>query len=143
MTTTSVCGAGMQPPAKRTDDVDCSHSQSTPRVFRVGAVSPTHYDRDASLLVQIAGRKRMLLFPPDQLECLLCYPEQHLLRRRARVNLAAVEEDGGLRSRLCAIEVMLEPGDAVFFPPEWAHYTESLSPSMSVTTRFALRRGSE
>lgn len=108
-----------------------------------GAVSPTHYDRDASLLVQIAGRKRMLLFPPDQLECLLCYPEQHLLRRRARVNLAAVEEDGGLRSRLCAIEVMLEPGDAVFFPPEWAHYTESLSPSMSVTTRFALRRGSE
>jgi len=117
-----------------------------------GSVSPTHFDRDASLLVQAVGRKRMLLFDPDTLECLHPYPEQHLLRRRARVNLAAAEEEraagaggggGGardslrsLRSRLSAVEVVLEPGDAVFFPPEWAHYTESLSPSMSVTARF-------
>jgi hypothetical protein len=107
-----------------------------------GSVSPTHYDRDASVLVQVVGRKRMLLFDPDQLECLSPYPEQHLLRRRARVNLAAASAaTTTLRSRLEAVEVVLEPGDAVFFPPEWAHYTESLTPSMSVTTRFALGGG--
>jgi hypothetical protein len=116
-----------------------------------GSVSPTHYDRDASALVQVVGRKRMLLFDPDQLECLSPYPEQHLLRRRARHNLAAdasasasgaaTTAPPSLRSRLEAVEVVLEPGDAVFFPPEWAHYTESLTPSMSVTTRFAVAGG--
>jgi uncharacterized cupin superfamily protein len=31
---------------------------------------------------------------------------------------------------------LLEPGDVVFFPPAWAHYTESLDFSVSVTCRF-------
>ena len=35
------------------------------------------------------------------------------------------------------MEVTLSPGDAVFFPAYWAHHTESLDESVSVTCRLA------
>ena len=42
---------------------------------------------------------------------------------------------------LAAWEAVLGPGDAVAFPPRWAHYTESRSLSASLTWRF--RAGAE
>ncbi len=39
-----------------------------------------------------------------------------------------------------AVETVLEPGDTLFFPPRWAHYTESLDLSISLTYRFGPRR---
>jgi hypothetical protein len=61
-----------------------------PRVWAspAGAVSPLHFDRSASFLLQLSGRKRMLFLDPDQLPCAYPYPETHLLRRRSRVNPA-------------------------------------------------------
>ena len=35
-----------------------------------------------------------------------------------------------------AYEAIIEPGDVMFFPSCWAHYTESLDESISVTCRF-------
>jgi len=62
-----------------------------PRVWvsPAGAVSPMHYDSSHSFLVQLQGQKRMLFLDPDQLPCSYPYPATHLLRRRARVNVAA------------------------------------------------------
>ncbi|EFN58944.1 hypothetical protein CHLNCDRAFT_140939 [Chlorella variabilis] len=115
-----------------------------------GAVSPTHYDLSHSFLTQVKGRKRMLFWSPDQLACLYCYPDSHLLRRRSRLNmhapLAAQPGDSSfpLAVRARAVQAVLEPGDVVFFPSRWAHYTESLDFSMSVTCRFGGgRQGSE
>ena len=42
--------------------------------------------------------------------------------------------------QLTAMEAILEPGDTLFFPPRWAHYTESLDLSVSITYRFGPRR---
>lgn len=103
-----------------------------------GCVSPTHYDLSHSFLTQIRGRKRMLFWSPDQLPLLYFYPDTHLLRRRSRVNMHAPQAGRfPLFARAAAREALLEPGDVVFFPSRWAHYTESLDFSISVTCRFA------
>jgi hypothetical protein len=108
-------------------------------VSPAGAVSPTHYDTSHSFLIQLRGRKRMLFWSPDQLGGLYPYPETHLLRRRARLNVADPQWDKfplASPEELGALEVILEPGDAIFFPSMWSHYTESLTPSVSVTMRL-------
>lgn len=49
-----------------------------------------------------------------------------MLRRRAAVNLAAPDATRHpLAARAAAVEAVLSPGDAVFFPPRWLHHTES------------------
>ncbi len=60
----------------------------------------------------------MLFWSPDQLPCLYCYPDTHLLRRRSRVNVHAPLDAGRfpLFARAQAAEALLEPGDVVFFP---------------------------
>jgi hypothetical protein len=101
-----------------------------------GAVSPLHFDADVSFLAQLRGTKRMLLVHPDQLECLYPYPGTHLLRRRSRVNVAQPDSARWpLFARVSSLEVVLSPGDVLFFPQQWAHYTESLELSVSVTFR--------
>ena len=105
-----------------------------------GAVSPLHYDLDCSWLLQVQGEKRMLFFPAEELPRLYPYPDAHPLRRRARACPTDPRGDAWGRYPLFrdlpAWEASLGPGDAVFFPPRWAHYTESLSPSTSLTWRF-------
>lgn len=60
----------------------------------------------------------MLFWSPDQLPCLYCYPDAHLLRRRSRVNMHAPLDASRfpLFGRAAAAEALLEPGDVVFFP---------------------------
>jgi oxalate decarboxylase/phosphoglucose isomerase-like protein (cupin superfamily) len=96
-------------------------------VSPAGAVSPLHYDKSHSFLVQVTGTKRMLFFSPDQLYRLYCYPDTHILRRRSRINLARPDfETFPLFVEAAALEVVLQPGDVVCFPSFWSHYTESL-----------------
>ncbi|EIE24680.1 Clavaminate synthase-like protein [Coccomyxa subellipsoidea C-169] len=106
-----------------------------------GAVSPLHYDGHTSFLTQIRGRKRLLLYPPSALSKLQPYPSWHILRRRCRLDPAKPD----LKRfpdfhQIEAVETVLEPGDTLFFPPRWAHYTESLDLSISLTYRFGPRR---
>ena len=88
------------------------------------------------------GCKRLLLWEPSALEALQPYPAWHMLRRRARLcptraaDLAAHPRFAAARP----LEAVLEPGDVLCFPPRWAHYTESLTLSASVTVRFRRAR---
>jgi hypothetical protein len=96
-------------------------------VSPAGAVSPLHYDKSHSFLVQVTGSKRMLFFSPDQLHRLYCYADTHLLRRRSRVNVSAPDVSKfPLFADAAAMEVVLQPGDVVCFPSYWSHYTQSL-----------------
>jgi hypothetical protein len=109
-----------------------------------GAVSSLHFDISASLLIQVSGRKRMLLFPPEMINCLGVYPLGHPLHRRSRVDLTKscqtnfeLFQEFWHRANTCAVEVLLEPGDIFAFPTGWAHYTESLTYSVSHSFRWA------
>lgn len=104
-----------------------------------GAVSPLHFDCHDSFLIQIRGVKRMLLWSPDQLHRMYPYRNWHILRRRGQVdpvkpNLKKFPKFADAH----AVEVVLHPGDVLFFPGYWAHYTESCTHSVSITCRFGL-----
>jgi len=126
-----------------------------PRVWVAphGAISPLHYDAAASFLVQLGGTKRLIFFPPDDLPALYPFPDTHLLRRRSRV-CAHVAGGGGAFPLLPSAggggafpllpsaggwEVVLRPGDALFFAPRWSHYTESLGGEEGVCTSLTFR----
>ena len=42
--------------------------------------------------------------------------------------------------QVAALEAVLEPGDSLIFPAKWAHHTESMDNSISVTYRLGPRR---
>ena len=42
--------------------------------------------------------------------------------------------------QVAALEAVLEPGDSLVFPAKWAHYTQSLDDSISVTYRLGPKR---
>lgn len=81
----------------------------------------------------------MLLWSPDQLHRMYPYRNWHILRRRGQVdpvkpNLKKFPKFADAH----AVEVVLHPGDVLFFPGYWAHYTESCTHSVSITCRFGL-----
>lgn len=111
----------------------------SPRMWMspAGTVSPLHYDSSASFLTQVRGRKKLVFYSPAALSSLYPYPDDHPLRRRCQVDITQAE--GALlplSESIAGLEVELAPGDVLFFPPRWAHYTESLDFSISVTCRF-------
>lgn len=121
-------------------------------VSPAGAVSPLHYDKSHSFLLQVTGTKRMLFFSPDQLHRLYCYPDTHILRRRSRVSVSSPDlARSPLFAEAAALEVVLHPGEVVCFPSYWSHYTESVGQgvessepvgcSMSITFRCQATQG--
>lgn len=113
-----------------------------------GTVSPLHYDPLDNLLIQMVGKKRVLLYP-------------RTVGLVAREGTAVVEEASwtyagadGMQYNTSpvnvedpeasmakyplfaaapqAIECILEPGDVLYIPAKWWHHVRSLSRSVSV-----------
>jgi hypothetical protein len=98
-----------------------------------GTVSPLHFDMTDSYLCQVVGRKRLLLWPSTALPALEPYPTTSPLARRLRVAVTGDAPPAGLDAaaleRVSApLEAVLEPGDVLWFPKEWAHHTEAALP---------------
>ncbi|KAH8056345.1 cupin-like domain-containing protein [Aureococcus anophagefferens] len=115
---------------------------------RGGVFSPLHYDAQDSHLVQVVGEKRLLLWPPEEAAPAV---RRRRRSRRFRVDVPrarrppsrAAERRGGGRPRRRrggpgpsgdaafdlvrggALEATIGPGDALWFPSDWAHHTES------------------
>ncbi|WP_116090487.1 cupin-like domain-containing protein [Sphingomonas crusticola] len=102
-----------------------------PRLWIGGAVrTQTHNDRDHNLACVIAGRRRFLLFPPEQVTNLyvgpLDNPPPLSLVDPDRPDL---ERFPDYTSAIAAAQVAwLEPGDALFIPKYWWHHVSSLDP---------------
>lgn len=102
-----------------------------PRLFigPKGAVTPLHLDiwGTHAWLSQLMGRKRWILFSPDQKDLLYNYEvdperpdfERFPLYRNAR-----------------PVECTLGPGETIFVPGGWAHHVSSLDPTISLTSNY-------
>lgn len=100
-------------------------------VFRIsshGIQIWTHYDTMDNILIQIRGRKRVVLFPPnDALKMYLSGDKSRVIDVHAPDT--NVFPDFYKAERY---EVTLEPGDILFIPALWFHNTEALGFSVSV-----------
>jgi len=111
-----------------------------PRIWacRGGVYSPLHYDAQDSILIQATGSKFIMLFPPTVLQTLDPVPDGHPLARRCQLDILRrldCRHESDLPSVVTnsAIETQLLPGDAIWFPSEWAHHTVATSSDISIS----------
>ena len=102
-----------------------------PRIFigPKGALTPLHSDiwGTHAWLAQLVGRKRWILFSPEQKEWLYDYRVQP---RRPDFGKFP------LFSNTHPVECTIGPGDVIFVPSEWAHEVQSLDASISITHNY-------
>ena len=124
-----------------------------------GCVTPTHFDLCHGLLTQIAGRKRVLLVPPEHTRSMYRADPSGVNPNSSPVDLAlfvfglarddgdetrfrderekkmsdAEEERARFPKTRVALgeirEVTLEPGDTLYVPPFWWHHVVTLDDS--------------
>jgi hypothetical protein len=102
-----------------------------PRIFigPGGAITPLHLDiwGTHAWLAQLAGRKRWILFSPDQQELLYdckVQPQDPDFERFP------------LFRKTKPVECTIGPGDVIFVPGGWAHEVVSLDPTISITHNY-------
>ena len=93
-----------------------------------GTHSAPHFDPHSVLLLQIEGRKRVRLVPPDQLAFV-----ENMDGYFASVDI----DDPALAQRgfdpASVLSVTLNPGEGLFVPVAWFHEITALSPSMTLS----------
>ena len=102
-----------------------------PRIFigPRGALTPLHLDiwGTHAWLAQLVGRKRWILFPPDQKELLYDCTVQPQNPDFARFPLFRKAKP---------VECTIGPGDLIFVPGGWAHEVISLDATISITHNY-------
>jgi hypothetical protein len=86
-----------------------------------GVVACTHYDAKHNLYLQVFGRKRFEIAPPDMVRDCKPFPKFHPHARQCR------------ESPRSMLVVDLNPGDLLYLPPFWLHRVESLDTSASLS----------
>ncbi|WP_231758044.1 cupin-like domain-containing protein [Microbulbifer elongatus] len=104
-----------------------------PRIWIGGRTCvATHYDDAENLACVAAGKRRFVLFPPDQISNLYIGPIDKT-PSGAPVSMASLTEpDFGRFPKLeqaleHALMAELGPGDAIYIPSLWWHHVESMS----------------
>ena len=97
-----------------------------------GTFTPLHHDLTNNLLVQIVGRKRIVMASPAETPKL--YNRHHVFSEIS--NLADPRLDLEKYPKLASVrqyEVVIEPGEALFVPIGWWHQVEALDFSVSIS----------
>lgn len=105
----------------------------SPRIWIGNALSiQTHYDCFSNLACVVAGKRRFILFPPEQLKNLYPGPDD-FTPGGTPVSMADIEDPDfekypRLREALKhAVVADMEPGDVLYLPYGWWHKVKSLS----------------
>lgn len=99
-----------------------------------GAITPMHFDIDLShvFLNQLHGRKRVVLFSPEQSKFLYQHP--YTVASYVNVNNPDYEKFPAL-AKAQGYEVVLNPGETVFMPSGYWHYIEYVDGGYSIALR--------
>ncbi|HEX8623107.1 MAG TPA: cupin-like domain-containing protein [Allosphingosinicella sp.] len=104
---------------------------AVPRIWIGNAtlVAP-HFDLSDNIACVVAGRRRFVLFPPEQVANLYVGPLDHTMAGQPASMVDPRDPDFGryplYRRALDAAEVAeLEPGDAIYIPSPWWHQVEA------------------
>ncbi|KAG5953471.1 hypothetical protein E4U53_005463 [Claviceps sorghi] len=91
-----------------------------------------HYDVMANMYAQVVGSKRMVLFPPSDVQSLAFAPGA------SSSSLDVFSELSSLRMKgTHPHEAILNPGDILYLPPLWLHAAETVTcPSIAVNVFF-------
>jgi hypothetical protein len=123
--------ATQMPDLVRDNPMPLVPASATPRLWLGGAVkTQIHNDRDHNLACVIAGHRRFVLFPPEQVANLYIGPLDN------PPPLSLVDPEAAdfakfprFRTALAAARVAhLGPGDALLMPRYWWHHVTSQSP---------------
>lgn len=96
-----------------------------------GNITKLHYDVPTNFFAQVVGRKRFLLFPPNETKRL--YRHRSKAYNMSQLDPAEPDIDRfPLYRDVEPIEVELQDGDMLFLPSFWWHQVHSLTTGMSV-----------
>jgi hypothetical protein len=96
-----------------------------------GTFTPLHHDLTNNLLLQIVGRKRVLLVGPDATPRL--YNDHHVYSQVRDLLEPGIVNRYPKLEGLYVHQVTLNPGDALFIPLGWWHQVSSLDFSVTIT----------
>ena len=103
-----------------------------------GTVTPLHHDPKHNILCQVVGYKFLRIYSPKQSEKL--YAREGILSNTSQIDIDSDPETLSQKypkfKEATYLDVVLEPGDALYLPPKWWHYVKSLSVSFSLSFWF-------
>lgn len=104
-----------------------------------GTFTPLHHDLTNNLLVQVVGRKRVILV--DALSLPRMYNDQHVFSQVEDLTDPGLDLARFARLQdVAAHDVLLEPGQMLYIPLGWWHQVHALDFSVSIThTAFRWR----
>ncbi|TAE58176.1 MAG: cupin-like domain-containing protein [Nostocales cyanobacterium] len=101
-----------------------------------GNTTPLHWDAAQNILCQVRGRKRLLLFAPNQTEYLYPHSVDSKAPHLSYVNIDKPDFDKFPKFKQAqSIECVLEAGEMLFMPPFWWHQVYSLD-QLNIAVNF-------
>ena len=105
------------------------------RFGMVGNMADNHFDPTRNWIVILKGLRRYILSPPEQCPHLNLQPMYHESARHSKGNWANSSSWIGLGQQAQALQVVLQPGDALYLPTSWFHFIVSLTTSFQCNAR--------
>lgn len=96
-----------------------------------GTFTPLHHDLTNNMLVQVYGRKKVTLIPALQTPYL--YNDSGVYSEIDNPHEPALVDKYPLLQHTSTVQLILQPGEALFIPIGWWHCVESLDVSVSVS----------
>ena len=105
-----------------------------------GAFPVLHYDGLAShaFLMQIYGKKKFILYGPEQEPYMYGTPDQPHISRIKDIERPDLNQFP-LFAKAEPTTFILEPGESLFIPSKWWHTTKMLTPSISISVNVVNR----
>lgn len=103
-------------------------------VFRNSYTDWHYHSTDETLMCQVAGRKEVLLMPPDEETWSIVWPIMKKHGCTFGHEGVAQQLAGGTKYR-----IVVEPGDALYIPPLWWHSVEAMEDHVGVTVAACFR----